>query len=228
MIKFEDEEFEAFFFSDAPDIAIPIEMFEDTDGKLTITTYRATEAIAVAFEERYASCPFSSEALRYLDEQLRPIVASWGYKVDNRKGRHILNFVADSADQIDRSVILPESHIIDTLPEELDNGTTHYFGRDEEECAVIVQDGCVVAVACVNPFGENADERELNVETAPKYRRRGYSTSNAATLALKLLEDGYRVVYKCSSHNDASRRVAEKCGFSFVGRSYYYVCYINE
>ena len=58
MIKYEDPEFEAFFFSDAPDIAIPIEMFEDTDGRLTITTYHATEAIAVAFEERYTDNPF--------------------------------------------------------------------------------------------------------------------------------------------------------------------------
>ncbi|MBQ9121024.1 MAG: GNAT family N-acetyltransferase [Clostridia bacterium] len=229
MIRLEDADFEEFFFSEFPDIAIPIEIRVDRNGACVITTYRRTETIARELEARFSSDPFSEEALRYLDTALRPIVSAWGYRPDKRCESYILNYEAASASQIDRSVILPESRILFALPEGVGNRTTYDFEEENEDPkSVTVKDGKVVSLACVNPYDAEEDERELNTETAPQYRGRGYSASNTARLALELLKRGNRVTYNCNVKNIASRRVAEKCGFTYVGRSYYYVCYREE
>lgn len=228
MIRFEDPDFEEFFFDELPDVAIPIEVHLSENGELIITTYQKTADVAREYEARFSDAPFSKSALQYLDSKLRPQVVSWGYRPDKRCESHILNFVATDTEEINRSVILPSSQIVYTLPEGIENRTTYDFDEaGEDPIAIIVEDGAVVSLACVNPY-DDEEERELNTETAPSYRRRGYSASNVACLAERLIAEGKRVTYNCNTKNAASRRVAEKCGFASAGQSYYYVCYREE
>ena len=193
-----------------------------------IITYRKTEHIAKELESRFSHDLVSLEALRFLDDSLRPLVVSWGYRPDKRCESYILNYSAIDAEQVSTDVILPQTRIITTLPEGIGNRTTHDFEEDTEPKAVVIDDGQVVSLACLNSYDEDCLERELNTETAPKYRGLGYSSSNVAALARHLLGSGYTVTYNCNIKNEASRRVAEKCGFTYVGRSYYYVCYREE
>ena len=229
MIQYEDADFEEFFFAEQPDVAIPLEVKMDVDGNLTVTTYRKTENIAKEYEARFREDPFSSEALRFLDQAIRPLVISWGYRPDKRCESHILNFEAKSADQIKSVDGMSAGEIIFELPAGVGNQTTYDFEESSgDPVSVIIRDGAVVSLACINPYDDFSDERELNTETAPAYRRQGLSAANTATLAKLLLSNGYRVTYNCNTKNIASRRVAEKCGFTFIGRSYYYVCYREE
>ncbi|MBO5110239.1 MAG: GNAT family N-acetyltransferase [Clostridia bacterium] len=229
MIRFEDEDFEEFFFSEYPDVAIPIEIRVDRDGQVTITTYRKTESIARELEARFSDDPFSPDALHYLDRALRPVVTSWGYRPDKRCESYILNYEATDHTKIPDLILSPKAQVISALPKGLGNCTTYDFEEETEDLkSIIVEDGKVVSLACINPYDEDGDERELNTETAPAYRRRGYSAANTARLAKVLSAQGYRVTYNCNVKNIASRRVAEKCGFTYVGKSYYYVCYREE
>ena len=229
MIRYEDADFEEFFFEVYPDVAIPIEIRENTEGETVITTYRKTEEIARELETRFSADLFSPEALRFLDGALRPIVSSWGYRPDKRCESYILNYELTNVADVNSAVLLPNTELLVSLPEGVGNCTTYDFEEaDEDPKAVIIKNGKVVSLACINSYDEDGEERELNTETAPAYRRRGYSAANTAALAKELLTRGYRVTYNCNVKNSASRRVAEKCGFAYVGKSYYYVCYREE
>ena len=225
MIRFEDEAFEEFFFEEFPDVAIPIEIRIRRGQDPEIITYRKTEHIAKELEARFSENLISPEALCFLDQELRPIVTSWGYEPDKRCKSYILNYIATDASQISTDVILPQSQIVVELPESVGNCTTYDFHDDEDPKAIIVENGKVVSLACVNSYDEDSNERELNTETAPKYRGVGYAASNVACLSCQLLDEGFIVTYNCSIKNQASRRVAEKCGFDHIGESYYYICY---
>ena len=112
------------------------------------------------------------------------------------------------------------------------NATTHALEMDPDDpddaCAIHRVGNTIAAYAALNDFPEEEDVREIHVECAPAYRKNGYATACTVRLADFLLSRGYSVKYVCRHTNLTSARVAEKAGFTLVGRKYSFVCYRNE
>ena len=85
---------------------------------------------------------------------------------------------------------------------------------------VTVVDSQVVAIATVNETLEETNCLEVTVETAVKYRGKGYALSNVAALTAYLIEKGATVAYCCRNNNTKSTKIARHVGFERVGRFY--------
>ena len=85
--------------------------------------------------------------------------------------------------------------------------------RGVSDVWVVVEEGKVVAAAWLC-------EREIAVETAPTYRRRGFARAVAAALIRACSADGRAVVYRCLAANAASAALAESLGLFPTAREY--------
>ncbi|HLL68330.1 MAG TPA: GNAT family N-acetyltransferase [Micromonosporaceae bacterium] len=92
-------------------------------------------------------------------------------------------------------------------------GSAHAWGA--------VVEGRLAAVACT--FFRGIRHGEIGIITEPPYQRRGLSTACVLGLCADLHAKGLRPSWSTSPDNIASRRVAEKTGFSLVRHDVLYV-----
>ena len=191
-------------------VLVPLNFTLSRDGDLSIWCYESTAELAQRFADGYAG-----------------IVDSWGYAADiKRKGLWLYNFETRDESDLDTSLIREDSQMLGNW-KKFRNKTT--FDLDMQamqylRCAVTVQDGDIVSIAGENMRFDEA-VTEIGCETNPHYRRQGMAVSNVVLLTQKLLEDNNSVQYNCSCRNATSRGVAERAGFTEVGRSFYLTCY---
>lgn len=98
-------------------------------------------------------------------------------------------------------------------------------------CFGTVIDGKIVSAAAENPiFGEanEGDTIDIGVETDMMYRGCGYGASNVAAISECILDKGKKVSYIAGSRNASSIRLAEKVGFTAIGKEYQCVLYKND
>ncbi len=62
----------------------------------------------------------------------------------------------------------------------------------------------------------SSDELDIGIETSPDYRHKGLAVLAAEQMIRYCIEQGKRPVWACDTGNTASRRLAEKLGFSIV------------
>ncbi len=229
MIYFEDEDYETVLFEEKFPTCIPITVEQKIGEEVKITAYRRVEKIARGFEYLFWENPFSDNAKKWLVDALDPIVKTWEYEPSPYRFEHMLNFEISSPHMINKDVILNNTVKI-TDDEGYINRTTYKFECEcEDDDAYFVTDlgGEIVSIASINSYPEGSNIREIAVETAVDFRKKGYATSNTAALALYLAQRGYIVTYECSNVNTASQKTAAKVGFDRVGTTYCYVCYNN-
>lgn len=82
-------------------------------------------------------------------------------------------------------------------------------------------DGVLASVACT--FFRGTRHGEIGIITEPPYQRRGLSTACVLGLSTDIRADGRQPSWSTSPDNLASRRVAEKTGFSLVRHDVLYV-----
>lgn len=82
-------------------------------------------------------------------------------------------------------------------------------------------DGRLASVACT--FFRGTRHGEIGIITEPQYQRRGLSTACVLGLCADIRADGRRPSWSTSPDNVASRRVAQKAGFSLVRDDVLYV-----
>lgn len=204
---------------------IPIEL-KEIDGITEIFTYKRAEHIALALEKNYKNILFSEESIGFIDKELRPLVKEWGYIPDKRVEGYILNYTSA---QINKGLILSSTTMLYN-----DDDYVNLTGIDLEATEnndpyfVSIIDGKIVSACGVNAYIDELKEVEVNITTAPKYRGNGYGASNVMAMTEHFTKRGYKVTYNCSVKNEKSIRVAEKCGFKRIGRSYYYICYRED
>ena len=211
-------------------VLVPLNFALSADGDLDIWCYESTRELAQRFADGFAADDgrlFSDEAFDWIYREYADIVDSWGYAADmKRKGLWLYNFEARDESDLDLSLIRDDSQMLGDW-RKFKNKTTFDLdmqARQYLRCAVTVQDGDIVSIAGENMRFDEA-VTEIGCETNPHCRCQGMAVSNVVMLTQKLLEDNNRVQYNCSCRNVTSRGVAERAGFTQVGRSFYLTCY---
>ena len=223
----EDEELEEFVFDGGSDIAVPVTV-DENEGGATITVYSRYMREAKEFAKKYGDDPFSKEALAYLDEVFSPLMEKAGFRYEREYDQTVLNYMSDSAVpkvDCDAGIVFADTN--EKLGDIYLSTTRDIEIDDDDPCDVVfaaVKDGAALSVASVNDYSDDGSV-EINVETEKNSRGKGYATSVVSSLVNYLVSLGESVSYRCRESNAASRRVAEKAGLKYVGKTFFYVCY---
>lgn len=233
MIRLEDEDLARFSLTEGY-IAVPFEVYQPVGSEMRVTVYPGLERTAQEFLRLFSRDPFSPDVIHWLKDRLTPYVGEYGMSPSRDADVNFLDYRMSDRDALPVGRILPKTELADGNTDMTGwiNATTHALEMDPDDpddaCAIHRVGNTIAAYAALNDFPEEEDVREIHVECAPAYRKKGYATSCTVRLADYLLERGYSVQYVCRHTNLASARVAEKAGFTLAGRKYSFVCYRNE
>ena len=233
MIRTENNELAEYSLTEGC-VAVPFEVYQPVGGEMRVTVYPGLEGTAQEFLRLFSRDPFSPDAVDWLKKSLTPFVREYGMAPSREADVHFLDYRLTDRSALAAGRMLSETELIggNTDMSEWINATTHALEMDPDDpddaCAIHRIGDVIAAYAALNDFPEEEDVREIHVECAPAYRKKGYATSCTVRLAEFLLERGYSVQYVCRHTNLASARVAEKAGFTLAGRKYSFVCYRNE
>ena len=112
---------------------------------------------------------------------------------------------------------------LETAPTEIQgNGyQTHAAMLTEGIAAGAVVDGNLVAIA--HTYAETNLHADIGVSTLEQWREKGFATAAASLVAQEIQAIGKVPAWSCGEDNFASLRVAEKLGFTEVGRRTYVI-----
>lgn len=224
MIRIVKRRIEKHLFKTKPEALVPIEVTL-RDGELTVEAFRRVKGIAKEFYKKHKMCPFSDEAISFIESNMEAVSKDWGYVTDDIMEGHIATYIAKD---INREVIQDSTVMIRSANgyENLTEYQLEDIPNDSEECYfVTLVDGKIVSVCETNSGDAFIGAKEINVYTSPEYRGRGYAASNVAQMAYYYKSLGYNVAYTSRTDNTASLRTAEKCGFKRIAETFYYICY---
>ena len=98
---------------------------------------------------------------------------------------------------------------------------THAAMLTEGIAAGAVVDGDIVAIA--HTYAETDLHADIGVSTLEQWREKGFATAAASLVAEEIQARGKVPAWSCGEDNFASLRVAEKLGFTEVGRRTYVI-----
>ena len=98
---------------------------------------------------------------------------------------------------------------------------THEAMVTDGIAAGAVVDGNIVAIA--HTYAENDLHADIGVSTVEQWREKGFATAAASLVAQEIQARGKVPVWSCGEDNIASLRVAQKLGFTEVGRRTYLI-----
>ena len=84
-----------------------------------------------------------------------------------------------------------------------------------------IADSNIVAIA--HTYAETDLHADIGVSTVEAWREKGFATAAASLVAKEIQAKGKVPVWSCGEDNIASRRVAQKLGFTEVGRRTYII-----
>lgn len=232
MLIHEDWELERAAVSGDFDVIVPVSVYLPEDGgEAQITAYDAVWDICKRYEEREHGGLLTDEARRRLCDELEPTVRRLGYDIDRKGSRVILEYRLDgcepSAEADGGAVIIHSKREVAGIPCLVLHRPEPDPADETDICAVVMCDGAICTVAGVNDYADD-DAVEIYVETAKKYRGRGFGTAAVRALAAHLCGQGCSVAYNCAETNRASSGIAERLSMTLVGRRYSIICYAGE
>ncbi|MYA70755.1 GNAT family N-acetyltransferase [Candidatus Poribacteria bacterium] len=98
---------------------------------------------------------------------------------------------------------------------------THAAMVTDGIAAGTIVDNNIVAIA--HTYAENNLHTDIGVSTIEAWREKGFATAAAALVAQEIQARGKVPVWSCGEDNIASLRVAQKLGFTEVGRRTYVI-----
>ncbi len=224
-IVYEDADLEEFALGEDSDVAVPISVSEDADGAVTVTVYSRFAKEAEEFAKKYESDPFSARALDFIDSAFAPPMSGYGFRFEREYDQTLLTFTSSGKTEKSGKTVYIGTQAELEKYEFMTAGDFEIDDGDPCDAAfAVVEDGKIVSVAAVNDYSDDGAV-EINVETAPAFRGRGFATAAVSALASYLEGLGERVTYKCRKSNAASVKVAEKAGMKYAGKAFNYVCY---
>lgn len=213
------------------DFIIPIGVIHVFGKEPVITYYEKAIDIAKWLDLLSEDILFSDSVILELETKISDLLQGGGYFFDETtRGETSYLFRLDSKEKLNTDMILPSTERIaqDSI---YDNITDCELYENGLLCFGTVIDGKIVSAAAENPiFGEanEGDTIDIGVETDMMYRGRGYGASNVAAISECILDKGKKVSYIAGSRNASSIRLAEKIGFTAIGREYQCVLYKND
>lgn len=103
---------------------------------------------------------------------------------------------------------------------------THAAMITEGIAAGAVVDGNIVAIA--HTYAETDLHADIGVSTLEAWREKGFATAAASLVAQEIQERGKVPAWSCGEDNFASLRVAEKLGFTEIGRRTYVIPVVSK
>ena len=98
---------------------------------------------------------------------------------------------------------------------------THEAMITDGIAAGAIVDGNIVAIA--HTYAETDLHADIGVSTLEAWRKKGFSTAAASLVAQEIQARGKVPAWSCGEDNHASLRVAQKLGFTEVGRRTYVI-----
>lgn len=98
---------------------------------------------------------------------------------------------------------------------------THAAMITEGIAAGAVVDGNIVAIA--HTYAETNLHADIGVSTLEAWRKKGFSTAAASLVAQEIQAKGKVPAWSCGEDNHASLRIAQKLGFTEIGRRTYVI-----
>ena len=122
-----------------------------------------------------------------------------------------------------RLLTLEDTVRLATAPAEVQgNGyKTHEALLTNGIAAGAVVDGNIVAIA--HTYAETDLHADIGVSTVEQWREKGFATAAASLVAREIQAKGKVPAWSCGEDNAASLRVAQKLGFTEVGRRTYVI-----
>lgn len=209
---------------DSGEVAVPLEITARADA-VDVLYYPSAKSLVTEFLERFGedeSSLFSRDAILWATENFGAFLDECGFELSPDSYDHYINFAlhtttAKSSPDVRR---LCGGEGYDDLTD------TDIDGLLSEGYIVYaaVVDNKIVAVANTGePIDGEAREIEIGVDTAEKYRRRGYAKACVSALCAELSRLGHTAIYECASGNAASIRLAESLGGKPIYKKYYIV-----
>ena len=204
------------------DMIIPISV--TFIGELNIDVYEEYLEIAENYEKQFALDPFSDEALKFLNDNIKP----QGYVRYDDITEYYLVYAMDDIAQLSKSTLAAT----DIYDAEYDIDETEFeadvIKENGEPASVVIENGRIASICAANYFVDDEDEVELAVETLPEFRGKGYAKAVLCDMIKKVFSLDKYPVYRVSYFNKASIRTVESCGFELKGKEYYLNCYKEE
>jgi len=98
---------------------------------------------------------------------------------------------------------------------------THEAMLTEGIAAGAIVEGAIVAIA--HTYAETDLHADIGVSTLEAWREKGFATATASLVAQEIQARGKVPAWSCGEDNFASLRVAEKLGFTEIGRRTYVI-----
>lgn len=191
--------------------------------ELNIDVYEEFLSVAKEYELCYHGRYFSDEALKYLEREIE----CEGYTRYDPYDEYYLVYSANEKCTVKNKNISDIENAVFTQDDT--EFEAEIIKEEGQPASLIIENGCIAAIAASNYFiEEGEDEVELAVETIPEFRGRGYGSDVLGSMVNKVLDMGKIPTYRASVFNKASIATAKKCGFTEIGKEFYFNCYKEE
>lgn len=221
---------ETWLYDETAEVAVPFEMTV-RGGEAFIEYYPTAKPLVDEFLQKFGACEaflLSAEAVKWACERFGAFLEQHGFWMSPDSEDYYIGYALDEP----QGQILPE---ITRLA-----GDETYTDLTETDIEGLCAGGYIIYAAIVDnniaavantgePIAEETPrEVEIGVDTAEKYRRRGYGKACVTALVRELHERGYTAVYECASENTASVGLAESLGGKAAYRKFYIVGFRDE
>jgi len=221
---------EAWLRDENAEVAVPFE-FTVMVGRAECRVYPSAQDLTDEFLHTFGTTEetlLSRDAVVWLNERFDRFLAEYGFSLSPDSEDYYIGYIlTDSCE-----AVMPEVCRLDGSENYTDLTDTDIDGLIE--CGYIIYaavvDGKIVAVANTGePVTEDTPrEVEIGVDTAEKYRRRGYGSACVNALVRELERLGHIALYECASGNAASLKLAERLGGVSKYKKLYIVGFKDE
>lgn len=221
---------EAWLYDKDAEVAVPFELTL-RDGEALAEYYPAAKPLAEAFLKKFGTDEaqlMSADAIKWAVEHFGELLEKYGFTLS-----------PDSEDcYIDFALAPLERELADNIIRL--SGGEGFTDLTETDIEGLCEAGYIIYAAVVGnnivavantgePIYEDTPcEVEIGVDTAEKYRKKGYGKACVAALIGELRRLGHTAHYECASSNAASIALAEGLGGRVIGKKIYIVGFRDE